>query len=168
MVFIGLLALFNSVFDSTLASGGIRFISSGLAVNDKSQLVLLTSVYLTGYVTGPLAFGPMSEIYGRRMVLIPTFALFTIFTLACAVAPNWPALLIFRALCGVCASSSITVTGGLFSDVYRSPRARGRTMALSMAVGGGLIPACMISNSYLDNHCRSAVCAARLWVRRSH
>ncbi|KAJ6133773.1 hypothetical protein N7523_000095 [Penicillium sp. IBT 18751x] len=134
VVFVGLLTLFNSVFDSTVPSGGIKFISRALDVKSETQQVLPTSVYLIGYVTGPLAFGPMSELYGRRPVMVGTFVLFTIFTLACAVAPNWPAFIIFRALCGICASSAIAVTGGLFADVYRSPLARGRTMALSMAV----------------------------------
>ncbi|KAB8233547.1 MFS general substrate transporter [Aspergillus alliaceus] len=134
VVFVGLLTLFNSVFDSTIPSGGIRFITASLDVHDEIQQVLPTSVFLVGYVMGPLAFGPMSEVYGRRIVIIGTFILFTIFTLACAVAPNWPALIIFRTLCGIFASSPIAVTGGLFADVYRSPIARGRTMALLTAI----------------------------------
>ncbi|KAE8353033.1 major facilitator superfamily domain-containing protein [Aspergillus coremiiformis] len=134
VVFVGLLTLFNSVFDSTIPSGGIRFITTSLDVHNELQRVLPTSVFLVGYVMGPLAFGPMSEVYGRRRVIVGTFILFTIFTLACAVAPNWPALLFFRTLCGICASAPIAVTGGLFADVYRSPIARGRTMALSMTV----------------------------------
>ena len=76
----------------------------------------------------------MSELYGRRPVMVGTFILFTIFTMACGVAPNWAALIIFRTLCGICASCPIAVTGGLFADVYQSPLARGRTMALSMAI----------------------------------
>ncbi|KAJ5313207.1 uncharacterized protein N7443_000091 [Penicillium atrosanguineum] len=134
VVFVGLLTLFNSVFDSTIPSGGIEFIPRALNVKSETQQVLPTSVYLIGYVTGPLAFGPLSELYGGRPVMVGTFVLFTIFTLAYAVAPDWLALIIFRVICGICASSPIAITGGLFADVYRSPPARGRTMALSMAV----------------------------------
>ncbi|KAF7592956.1 hypothetical protein BBP40_012192 [Aspergillus hancockii] len=134
VVFVGLITLFNSVFDSTIPSGGIRFITARLGVQDEMQRVLPTSIFLVGYVMGPLAFGPMSEVYGRRIVLVGTFIGFTIFTLACALAPNWSALIVFRTICGICASAPIAVTGGLFADVYRSPVARGRTMALSMAL----------------------------------
>ncbi|EFE30773.1 MFS transporter, putative [Trichophyton benhamiae CBS 112371] len=134
VAFVGLLTLFNSVFDSTIPSGGIRFIAAALNVQGESQLALPTSVFLIGYVTGPLAFGPMSEVYGRRVVMIGSFVLFTIFTLACAVAPSWLALIIFRSLCGIFASTPIAVTGGIFADIYRSPLTRGRVMALSMAV----------------------------------
>ncbi|KAJ5126312.1 hypothetical protein N7476_009362 [Penicillium atrosanguineum] len=118
VVFVGLLTLFNSVFDSTIPSRGIRFVAKALNVQSKTQHVLPTSVYLIGYVMGPLAFGPMSELYGRRPVMVGTFVLF----------------IIFRPLCGICVSSPIAVTGGLFADFYRSPLARRRTMALSMVV----------------------------------
>lgn len=134
VAFVSLLTLFNSVFDSTIPSGGIRFIAAALNVQGESQLALPTSVFLIGYVTGPLVFGPMSEVYGRRVVMIGSFVLFTIFTLACAVAPSWLALIIFRSLCGIFASTPIAVTGGIFADIYRSPLTRGRVMALSMAV----------------------------------
>lgn len=134
MVIVGLLTLFNSVFDSTIPSGGIHSICTALNISSQTQQVLPTSVYLIGYVMGPLAFGPMSEVYGRRMVMIGTFILFTIFTLACAVSPNWTALIIFRALAGICASCPIAVTGGLFSDIFHSPLTRGRMMALSMVI----------------------------------
>lgn len=134
VVFVGLLTLFNSVFDSTIPSGGIKSICDFFKVKSEAQKVLPTSVYLIGYIMGPLIFGPMSEVYGRRKVMMGTSTLFMIFTLACALSPNWAAFLIFRTFVGICASCPIAVTGGLFSDVYRTPLARGRMMALSMAV----------------------------------
>lgn len=62
-----------------------------------------------------------------------TFTFFTLFTLACAVAPNWPTLLVFRLIVGINASSAISVTGGLYADMYDDPVTRGRAMALFMA-----------------------------------
>lgn len=61
--------------------------------------------------------------------------MFTIWTLACALAPNWPALLVFRFLCGAFASSPIAVVAGIIADVYGDPLDRGRAMAYFMAVG---------------------------------
>lgn len=54
--------------------------------------------------------------------------------MACALAPNWPALLVFRLLCGVNASSAIAVVGGLYADVFGDPVIRGRAMAIFMVV----------------------------------
>ncbi|KAL8827280.1 MAG: hypothetical protein Q9191_003281 [Dirinaria sp. TL-2023a] len=66
--------------------------------------------------------------------MVSSFAVFTLFTLACAVAPNWPSFLVFRLFCGITASSAIAVVGGLFADVYGDPVTRGRAMAVFMAV----------------------------------
>ncbi len=49
------------------------------------------------------------------------------------MAPNWPALLVFRLFVGINASSAISVTGGLYADMYDDPVTRGRAMALFMA-----------------------------------
>lgn len=66
--------------------------------------------------------------------MLSSFILFTLSTLACALAPNWPAFLIFRLFAGINASSAISVVGGLFADVYSDPVTRGRAMAFFMAV----------------------------------
>lgn len=83
---------------------------------------------------GPLFFGPLSETYGRKIIMLSSFTVFIIFTMACALAPDWPALLIFRLICGINASSAIAVVGGLYADVFGDTVIRGRTMAIFMAV----------------------------------
>jgi MFS family permease len=103
-------------------------------ISSETQQPLPISVFILGYVLGPLLFGPISEHYGRRAIFISTFLLVIIFTMACALAPNWPTFLFFRALTGVFASSPIVVTGGLYADIYNDSVARGRAMALFMAV----------------------------------
>jgi len=45
-------------------------------------------------------------------VMIYAFSVFTIFTMACALAPNYPAFIVFRFLGGIAASCPITVVGG--------------------------------------------------------
>lgn len=66
--------------------------------------------------------------------MLGSFVVFTMFTMACALAPSWPALLIFRLICGINASSAIAVVGGLYADVFGDPVVRGRAMAIFMAV----------------------------------
>lgn len=119
---------------SALPSGATTFIAAYFNITNQEQLVLPISVYLLGYVFGPLLFGPLSEAYGRKTIMISTFIIYTLSTLACAVAPNWPALLVFRLVAGISASSPIAVIGGMFADVYDGPVTRGRAMALFMAV----------------------------------
>ena len=70
-------------------------------------------------------------------MIIGTFSMFTVWTLACALAPNWSALLVFRFLCGAFASAPIAVVAGIIADIYGDALARGRAMAYFMAVCTG-------------------------------
>ena len=96
--------------------------------------MLPISVFLVGYVFGPLVYSPLSETYGRKVITVPTFSCFIIFTLACALAPSWPALIVFRCLVGIVGSAPIALVGGLFADVYNDPVSRGLAVSLFMAV----------------------------------
>ncbi|KAF7553801.1 hypothetical protein G7046_g7002 [Stylonectria norvegica] len=122
----------NSTMGSALPSMAIPYITADFNVTSEEQFVLPISVYLIGYVFGPIAWGPLSEHFGRRNLTLVTFAFFTIFTMACALAPNWPALLIFRFLAGVSASSPIAIVAGIMADIYSDPTARGRAFAIFM------------------------------------
>ena len=91
-------------------------------------------MFLIGYVFGPLLFSPLSEMYGRRIILIITFAGYTAFTLGCAMAPTWPALLIFRFLVGLCAAAPYTLGGGICADLYSNAAHRGLAIMVLMIV----------------------------------
>jgi MFS family permease len=120
---------------SSLPSNAIPIISEHFNIASPSIEILPISMYLIGYVLGPLLFGPLSETYGRKRIMIGTFFFFTVFTMACALAPSFSSLLIFRLLTGVNASSPISVTGGIYADIYNDPVTRGRAMAVFMGVG---------------------------------
>ncbi|KAL8801464.1 MAG: hypothetical protein Q9182_004430 [Xanthomendoza sp. 2 TL-2023] len=130
---VGIVSVVNSTLGSSLPSGATEYLSDYFHVKSQAQLVLPISLFLVGYVFGPVIFAPLSESYGRRGVMVITFVFFTIFTMACAVAPNWPVFLVFRLLCGITASSAIAVVGGLFADIYDDPITRGRAFAFFMA-----------------------------------
>lgn len=89
-------------------------------------------MYLVGYVGGPMIWGPLSESYGRRWVMIGSFAYFTVFTIASAVAPTFAGLVVFRLMVGLGGSCAISVVGGVCADIYHDPVARGRSMAIFM------------------------------------
>ncbi|CAL3966669.1 unnamed protein product [Diplocarpon coronariae] len=121
IVIIGIIVVINSTMGSSLPSNAIPIISEHFNVTSPYVKILLISMYLLGYVLGPLLFGPLSESYGRRVIMLSTFFGFTVFTMACALAPNYASLLVFRLLTGVNASSPISVVGGLYADIYNDP-----------------------------------------------
>ncbi|TDZ67340.1 Citrinin biosynthesis cluster MFS transporter mrr1 [Colletotrichum trifolii] len=127
-----MLQVINSTLGSALPSNAIPFITAEWGITNEQQQVLPISVYLIGYVFGPVVWGPLSEHIGRRTLTIVTFILFTIWTMACALAPNWPTLLFFRLLVGVFASSPIAIVTGILADIYGDTETRGRAMAAFM------------------------------------
>ncbi|KAG9973661.1 MFS general substrate transporter, partial [Aureobasidium melanogenum] len=59
-------------------------------------------------------------------------ALFTAFTLGCALANDFATLCVLRLFMGIGASSPISVVGGIYADVYPDPVARGRALTIFM------------------------------------
>lgn len=105
---------------------------------DTQQISLPVAVFLVGYIFGPIVFGPLSESFDRWICLTTSFAVYTIATLVCALAPNWPTLLVFRFFCGFGASAPQTVLGGMFADIYPDLLYWGKAvmlMALTSTVG---------------------------------
>ncbi|KAK1836071.1 major facilitator superfamily domain-containing protein [Podospora conica] len=128
-----MMLIVNSTMGSALPSNALPFIAAEWQVKSEQQMVLPISVYLIGYIMGPLLWAPMSEHFGRRRLTIGTFSVFTVFTMACAVSPTWPAFLVFRLLTGVFASAPIALVPGIIADTHNDPRSRGRKMGLFFA-----------------------------------
>jgi len=90
----------------------LPFIRDDLGI-DAEVAILTISLFLAGYVVGPIAFAPMSEFYGRQWVTIIAFGWFLAGSICCAVSPNIAALLVFRFLTGIGASAPLSVVGAL-------------------------------------------------------
>ncbi|GKT58313.1 major facilitator superfamily transporter [Colletotrichum tofieldiae] len=134
IVVAGFTCTFNGNLGSSMPSGALDAISENFGVTNRVHLILLNSLFMCGYVLGPLLFGPLSEYIGRRPVLIGTYLGYLVFMLACSGAPNYPALLVFRLLSGINAAAPTTVIGGLYADILDSPAVRGNAMAVYMSV----------------------------------
>lgn len=126
----GLLLNLTTTLSSSLPSGAIDSLDKAFGVISNQQVTLPVAVFLVGYIFGPMVFGPISESLGRRICFISSFAIFTVFTLACALTTNWPALLIFRFLVGAGASAPQAVLGGMYSDLYPNLVHRGRAVMI--------------------------------------
>lgn len=97
------------------------------------------STFLFGFAGGQILWGPLSDRLGRRPVLLTGLALFTLATLACALAPSIEALTVARAIQALGASGPIVLGRAMVRDLYEGPRA-GRELA-RMGMIMGLVPA---------------------------
>ncbi|KAM4055320.1 major facilitator superfamily protein [Hirsutella rhossiliensis] len=90
------------------------------------------ALFLVGYIIGPLIWGPMSEVYGRRNLMIGTLALLTAFNIGAAEANDMPTLLVCRFLGSIFGSSPMTNAGGAVADLF-SAAERGVPVAVFAA-----------------------------------
>lgn len=67
---------------------------------------------------GPLVWGPLSELYGRRWPLMIGCFLFAIFNIPVAVAHNLPTILICRFFAGAFAAAPLAIVPGLYVDIW--------------------------------------------------
>ncbi|KAJ7600529.1 major facilitator superfamily domain-containing protein [Mycena floridula] len=90
---------------------------------------LVTSLFLLGYIFGPLVWGPGSELLGRKPIFSMTLAAYTVLYLGQTLAPNIQVFLITRFFAGFFAVGPLTVCGGLIADLWS---AAGRGSAASL------------------------------------
>lgn len=106
------------------------------------QAAQTLTLFLFGFAAGPVFFGPLSDHYGRRPVLLGGVALFAIAGLACALAPNLETLLAARAMQGLGAGAAAALPAAIVRDVYRGEQglARQSQVALANAVAPLIAP----------------------------
>lgn len=92
-------------------------------------MTLGTSLFVLGFAFGPLVWGPLSELYGRRLPLFTGFFIFAIFNIPVAVAQNLQTIFVCRFFGGFFACAPLAVVGGALADVW-DPVNRGIAIAV--------------------------------------
>ncbi len=105
------------------------------------QLVL--TLYLAGIAGGQLVYGPLSDRFGRRPVLIAGLLAFLAGTLICGFAGSIAALVLGRVLEGGGACAGIVLARAIIRDVYeREAAARGLAIVMmAMTLAPAVSPA---------------------------
>ncbi|KAL2044547.1 hypothetical protein ABVK25_012400 [Lepraria finkii] len=89
---------------SSMVAPGVQLIMRDFHSTNQTIGSFVVSIYVLGYAVGPLFIAPMSEVYGRLVMYHICNVMFTIWTLACALAPNMGSLLAFRLFAGIAGS----------------------------------------------------------------
>ncbi|KDE08728.1 hypothetical protein MVLG_01183 [Microbotryum lychnidis-dioicae p1A1 Lamole] len=125
--FAGLLVL-NATFASSAPSNLIPSIITHYGVSEEVG-ILLIAIFVAGYCVGPLIWGPLSERYGRKFVMIVAWVPYICFQVGCALSPNIGSLIILRFLGGCFAAAPLTNSGGVIADLW-GPDQRGDALAI--------------------------------------
>jgi DHA1 family bicyclomycin/chloramphenicol resistance-like MFS transporter len=108
----------------------------GAALGASPAAVQLTlSAYLIGFSVGQIIYGPISDALGRKPLLVASFALFVIATIACAIATSVETLIVARAIQAFGGAGPIILARTMVRDLYEGPRA-GREMSMMGSIMG--------------------------------
>jgi EmrB/QacA subfamily drug resistance transporter len=118
-----MLAMFLGALDQTIVATALPTI--GRHFGELEQLSWIVTAYLlTGTAVTPL-YGKLSDIHGRRPMMLTAIAIFVVGSLACALAQNMTTLVLARAFQGLGGGGLMALAQTVIADIV-SPRERGR------------------------------------------
>ncbi|KAI3326981.1 MFS general substrate transporter [Xylariaceae sp. AK1471] len=125
-IWVGLLSVITLLtpFASSILSPAISTLDKELHNDNEIVGSMTVSIYLLGYVVGPIIIAPLSEIYGRKPVLTAANVFFCLWQIGCALAPNIETLIVSRFFSGVGGAGCLTLGGVIVGDLFR-PDQRG-------------------------------------------
>lgn len=115
-------------FDASVISGAVRFVAQDFDLGDL-QMGLLVGAPTLGGVLSATCAGPLSDLYGRRLLLLVLAALYVISATFSAFAPSYTILMVARFLGGM-AFASLAMAPIYISEIASS-RSRGRMVAIN-------------------------------------
>ena len=111
------------------------FPAIGSSLNASPASVGLTlSLFMAGYAISQLAFGPLSDRYGRKPVLLAGCGLFAFASAACAIAPSINALVAWRFFQGAGAGAGATLMLAMVRDLFEGATARVQLSYISLVI----------------------------------
>src|SRR5690606_15487575 len=129
-----LIALSLAGLDQTIVATAGPAIQRDLAI-PAALYAWITTAYLVASTVMLPIYGKLSDVLGRKPVLIGGVSLFLLGSLLAGLAPNTLALIAARVVQGLGAASLFTTTLAVIADLY-PPQVRGRYMGLIGAVMG--------------------------------
>jgi len=93
-----------------------------------AQMQLTLSLYLLASAIATLIYGPLSDGFGRRRVIMVALGIYALASLGCAFAADIQQLIVLRIGQGLSASAGMVIGRAMIRDVYQGNEAR-RVMA---------------------------------------
>jgi DHA1 family bicyclomycin/chloramphenicol resistance-like MFS transporter len=113
---------------------------------------LTMSVYLAGFSVGQIFYGPLSDRFGRRPIILIAISTFLVGSVTCALSPNVNLLMAGRFVQALGASAGGTISNAAIRDAF-PPESRTRVFLqvnaiFALAPGVGPIAGSLIDHYY--------------------
>ncbi len=116
-----MLAMFLSALEQTIVAPALPAIGKSLANLD--DLSWIVTAYLIAATAATPLFGKLSDIHGRRTIMLLSIGIFIVGSLACALASNIWILVMGRVLQGIGGGGLIPIAQTIIADLL-TPRER--------------------------------------------
>ena len=144
-----MLCILLAALDQTVVIPAVPAIAGDLqAFGHLSWIV--TAYLLTSTAATPL-YGKLSDIYGRRALLLPALVLFIIASMLCGFSQTLPQLITARALQGLGGAGLMAMAQAAVADVV-APRERGRYQGYMASMWGVASIGGPIVGGYVTDH----------------
>ena len=131
-IVIGLMmAMFLAALDQTIVATAMPTI--GRDLGNATNLPWVVTAYLLAATAVTPLYGKLSDIHGRRIMLMVAITAFVIGSLACALAPTMVGLALARGLQGIGGGGLISLAQTIIGDIM-SPKERARYQAYIASV----------------------------------
>lgn len=121
-----MLTMFLAALDQTIVATALPTI--GQQFHDAANLSWIITAYLLASTAVAPVFGTLSDIYGRKAMIVLSLTLFIAGSVMCALAPSMTVLIIARGLQGLGGGGIMPLVQTIISDVV-TPRERGQYQA---------------------------------------
>lgn len=143
---------FNVSLASTIFAPGVSKLMAEFHNTSNTLSGFVVSAYIVPFILGPLVLAPLSELYGRNVIMHTANLAFLVFTIICAVSQNMAMFVIFRLLQGLAGCVPLVIGGGTIGDLM-PPEQRGKAMS------GWQLGPLMVRVQYLVNTLGTLKCA---------
>jgi DHA1 family bicyclomycin/chloramphenicol resistance-like MFS transporter len=127
----GLMAINSLAIDAMVPA--LPAIGRSLQILTENERQLVVTFYMLGFGATQIVYGPLSDRYGRKPVLMTSLVLYVAFALLCAASGSFFLLLTARLLQGMAAASSRVLTVSIVRDRFEGAR-MARLMSLAFMV----------------------------------
>ena len=101
---------FISPVSSSMVAPALGTMAKEFGISDQVESQLMLSVFVLAYAVGPLFLGPLSEMFGRVIVLQLANLFYLVFNTACGASKNAGMMIAFRFLSGLGGSAPLAVS----------------------------------------------------------
>lgn len=121
LMYLLMISMINSCIELEISAPSFPDIMNYFSVSE-SEVGLTITYNLLGFCFASLFYGPLSDSYGRRKIMIIGNGILSIGALGCVISSSIEWLLVARFIQGVGAASSAVIVPAIISDVYTSEK----------------------------------------------